>query len=119
MGNIGNIGKGAFNWSKVKVGTFVMLRKISISNKCHSFKSKNPEKYNVALFPQNYEAAQLFSKLIIRNTSWTANHHIRMISEESCDTEDWSNDAENSALITAINYILQYIQTENSYYKCK
>jgi len=23
-----------------------------------------------------------------------------MISEESCDTEDWSNDAENSALIT-------------------
>ncbi len=29
-----------------------------------------------------------------------------MISEESCDTEDWSNDAENSALITEINYIL-------------
>ncbi len=23
---------------------------------------------------------------------------IRMISEGSCDTEDWSNDAENSAL---------------------
>ncbi len=29
---------------------------------------------------------------------------IRMISEGSCDTEDWSNDAENSALITGINY---------------
>ncbi len=27
----------------------------------------------------------------------------------SCDTEDWSNDAENTALITGINYILQYI----------
>ncbi len=27
-----------------------------------------------------------------------ANQHIRMISERSCDTEDWSNDAENSAL---------------------
>ncbi len=27
-----------------------------------------------------------------------------MISEGSCDTEDWSNDAENSAL--GINYIL-------------
>ncbi len=40
--------------------------------------------------------------------------HIRMISEESCDTEDWSNNAENSALITEINYILQYILTENS-----
>ncbi len=33
-----------------------------------------------------------------------------MISEGSCDTEDWSNDAENSALITGINYILTYIQ---------
>ncbi len=33
-----------------------------------------------------------------------------MISEGSCDTEDWSNDAENSALITAINYILKYIE---------
>ncbi len=37
-----------------------------------------------------------------------------MISEGSCDTEDWSNDDENSALITAIN--LQYIQIENSYF---
>ncbi len=32
-----------------------------------------------------------------------------MISEGSCDTEDWSNDAENTALITAKNYILKYI----------
>ncbi len=30
-----------------------------------------------------------------------------MISEESYDTEDWSNDAENSALITEINHILK------------
>ncbi len=35
-----------------------------------------------------------------------------MISEGSCDTEDWSNDAENSALITGIHYILQYIKIE-------
>ncbi len=39
---------------------------------------------------------------------------IRMISEGSCDSEDWSNDAENSALITGINYILQHIHIENS-----
>ncbi len=38
-----------------------------------------------------------------------------MISEGSCDTEDWSNDAENSALITGINYILKYIKVEYSY----
>ncbi len=36
-----------------------------------------------------------------------------MISEGLCNTEDWSNDAENSALTTGINYILQYIQIEN------
>ncbi len=29
------------------------------------------------------------------------------ISKGSCDTEDWSNDAENTALITGINYILK------------
>ncbi len=40
-----------------------------------------------------------------------------MISEESCDTEDWSNDAENSALIIAISYIFKYIQIENSYFE--
>ncbi len=33
-----------------------------------------------------------------------------MISERSCDTEDWSNDTENSALFTAINYILTFTQ---------
>jgi len=32
-----------------------------------------------------------------RHFSEAANQHDRMISEGSCDTEDWSNDAENSA----------------------
>ncbi len=50
----------------------------------------------MAWFPQKYEAAQLFLALI-RNVSWAANQYIIMISEGSCDTEDWSNDAENSA----------------------
>ncbi len=40
-----------------------------------------------------------------------------MISEGSRDTEDWSNVAENSALITGINYILKHVQIENSYLK--
>jgi len=30
-----------------------------------------------------------------------ANEHIRMISRGSCDTEDWSNDAANSALLSS------------------
>ncbi len=40
-----------------------------------------------------------------------------MSSEGSCDTEDWSNDAVISALITAINYILTDIRIENTYFK--
>ncbi len=35
----------------------------------------------------------------------------------SCDTEDWSNDAENTDLITEINDSLLYIQKVNSYFK--
>ncbi len=34
----------------------------------------------------------------ISKISSEVNQHIRMISEGSCDTEDWSNDVENSAL---------------------
>ncbi len=30
----------------------------------------------------------------------------------SCETEAWSNDAENTALITGINYFLKYIKTK-------
>ncbi len=48
-----------------------------------------------------------------RNVSWAANQHIR----GSCDTEDWSNDAENTALITEINYILTDIHIEDTYFK--
>ncbi len=40
-----------------------------------------------------------------------------MICAGSCDTEDRSADAENSALITEINYIFKYIKIENSYFK--
>jgi len=31
----------------------------------------------------------------LRNVSWASNHHIRLISEGSGDTEDWSNESEN------------------------
>ncbi len=37
---------------------------------------------------KKFEAAQQFPTIIIHL-------HIRMISEGSCDTEDWNNDAEN------------------------
>ncbi len=38
-----------------------------------------------------------------------------MISEESCDSEEWSNHAENSALHHRNKfYLIKYIQIENS-----
>jgi len=37
-----------------------------------------------------------------------------MISEGSCDTEAWSNDAEHSALITGINYTFKMYSNRNT-----
>ncbi len=60
------------------------------------------------------DETQPFREVKLNTNAWdvfvySKNTHIRMISEGSCDTEDWSNDAENSALITEINYMLIYI----------
>ncbi len=57
---------------------------------------------------KKYLLAQLFSEMFLEQQisilEWFLKNHV---------TENWSNDAENSALITAINYI--YIHIENSY----
>ncbi len=42
-----------------------------------------------------------------------------MISEGSCDTEEWSNDAETQLLNHRIHLLLKYIQIDNSYFKLK
>ncbi len=56
----------------------------------------------------------VFSTLIIiRNVSWAYYYDFW----RSCDNEDWSNDAENTALITGINYIFTLIHKENGYFK--
>ncbi len=52
------------------------------------------------------------------NNNWAAKYqHNINISEGSCGTDDWSNDAGNSALITEINYNLIHIQIENSLFQ--
>jgi len=54
--------------------------------------------------PLMYHGYKTFSSPTVFNidntkkNSWGANPHLRMISGGSCDTEDWSNDADNSAL---------------------
>ncbi len=45
---------------------------------------------SIAVSTKQYKLNQLFSTLMI-----IRKQQIRMISEGSCDTEDWSNDAEN------------------------
>ncbi len=58
---------------------------------------------------QKYESPEEFSKLIIiRNVFWASNQHISMISEGSCDTEDWRDDAHHRNIfkqITAISIV--------------
>ncbi len=49
-------------------------------------------------YSSNHEKNSTMTIILIINFSWAANQHIRMISDWSCDTEDWSNDEENSAL---------------------
>jgi len=66
---------------------------------------------------QLFKTLIIVIKIIIIHVSRAENGHIRLISEGSCDTEDWSNDTENSALITKINYILKYILTQNTYFQ--
>ncbi len=61
--------------------------------------------YIFLFYPRLHGITQFSTLIIIRNVSWAVNQHIRVISDGSCDTEDCSNDAENSALITGTNYI--------------
>ncbi len=81
--------------SIVSVKTFIMLQNIYILNKCCSFELSIHLwilKNKIYQFPQKYCAAQLFSTLIIiRNVSYYYDFW------RSCDTEDCSNDAENTA----------------------
>ncbi len=71
-----------------------------LKNSSTVYSSKHPEKKNQSSHKKNIEQHNCLT-LIIRNVS---NHHIRMISEASCDTDDWSNNAENSALHLRNNY---------------
>ncbi len=51
----------------------------------------------------------ILTLIIFRNVSGAANHPIRMISEGSCDSEDWSNGAENSALPSHFKLYIQKV----------
>ncbi len=87
-----------------------IVTNMSISNRCCKGKKKS-NNYHVST--KDMKQHKCFLLIIIRHVSWAANQHIIMISE------DWSNDAENTALITEINYIWTYIHMENGSFKLK
>ncbi len=44
-------------------------------------------------FYKNIKQHKCFQLILIRKVSWVPNQHIQMISDGSCDAEDWSNSA--------------------------
>ncbi len=82
------------------VYTFIVLQKISVHQRILK---------KLSWFAQKYD---LFSKCFLSSKSVYYYDFWR-----SCDTEDWRNYAEYSALSTGINYVLKYIQIESSYFK--
>ncbi len=83
------LSKDALNWSKVTGKTFIMLQKlISISNKCcfnFLFIKESWKIKYITVYTKIFSRTIVFNNnclIIIRNVSWAANHHIRMISED-------------------------------------
>ncbi len=92
--------KDTFSWSKVTDIYNVTTDLYSIH-----LKKKNPEKKMYPGFYKNIKQHNCLTLIIIRNVSWASNQHVRMISKESCDIEDWGNGCWNN---TNINNISQY-----------
>ncbi len=62
----------------------------------------------ITVFIEILSTTSVFEIYNNKNFEKQPNQHIRMISEGSCDTEDWSNEDENSASPSGIKYILKY-----------
>ncbi len=79
--------------SKVTVKTFIMLQKISNKNGWFELLIHQRIRNNLSNISQNNSTPKLFNidhnKCILKS-----NLRIRMISKVSCDTEEWSNNAD-------------------------
>ncbi len=108
-------------FKKFGVGTILILKKfirfkISISNKMLLFwtfyPSKNPENKCITVYTKIFWSNFFSTLIIIRNVSWAANQHIRMISEDHVTLKTGVMMLKIQIYITGINYILKYIQIE-------
>jgi len=71
----------------VTVKTFISLHKIFISNKCCSFELAVRQRIlkNMSPIQQNYYCTTVIN-IENDNVSSSSDHHMKMISEGSCDT---------------------------------
>ncbi len=70
--------------------------------------------FDLSKYPGKKVYHKNYHKNMKQHISWAANQHIRMISEGSRDTEDWSKVAEKSALHhRKKTTFLQHIHIEN------
>ncbi len=107
--------KNALNWSKMAVKSFIIIQKISISNKCGSFE------LSIHLWILKKKCVSVYTKILCSTTVFNINNNQkRFLSRKSayyydfwrsCDPEDWSNDAGN----TEINNTLTHIHIENCF----
>ncbi len=97
------VSKDALNWSKVTVNV-VLLNFLFI---------QETWKIYITVSTNILSTSSVFNIDNNKTCFLSSTHlHTRMISEGSCDTEDWRL----SFAITGINYIFKYIQTENSHF---
>ncbi len=94
------------------VKTFIMLQKFIFQINAVLL---NFVKKNCIMVSTKTWSSTLLSTLMIE---MFLNQHIRMISEGSCDTEDWSNDAENTALHHKNKLHLKIYSNRNCNFKC-
>ncbi len=90
--------KDAINWSHITVKIFTIMLERFISNKYCYFKLTYHRLLIITVSTKILSSTTDFNVDNINNKKYFLSQHIRIISEGSCDTEDWSNDAENSAL---------------------
>ncbi len=113
------------NLNGLKIQECKKKKKLSNTNKCCSLNFiiiKNSKYYQNKCVPVSTKILRSITVLnIVRNVSCASNKYIRMVSEWSCDTKYWRNDAENlefSFAFRGINYNLKYSTIENCYLNC-
>ncbi len=101
-------------WSKVTIKTFIMLQKISISNKCCAFELSIHQKSYIMVSTKIWSSTAVFN--IDKNLKCflSSNQHIIMISEDHVTLKPGVIMLKIQLCIVGINYSLTYIYIKTS-----